>query len=548
MIGYLLKVIACSGLLYAFYYCFLQKEKMLVFNRCYLLACMIVPLLLPLIKMDATLPEHLGVSTRQFEELYAAIDAPVQPAPVVSGSSATTTGMAGEAIAGAVLFFGVSFLLMIRFVRNLLHYQRLHRYYPKIKEDGFSIVLLEAAVSPHSFMRTIFLNCVEYERGLIDPDILLHERAHIKQVHSLDILFAELLTIVFWWNPFLFLFKNAIRMNHEFLADADVIQHTGNRSRYQELMLKMVSLNAQAPLSSNFYLVTKKRLIMLYKKTSTAAKHIKGAVALFIFLPLLLIFAGGANGRNLKWNAYTNFDMGAMITGYAGKHILPAASAVRRDGLIGNNPEKDRSPELVIDRLKTEMVPAMVQVSERKDSAVLRPAQLSVVRLPVAVDSAEVPYRSYPVHSGLSEEKMVEFGKFVEKYVMEDKGKKVLWYGQMLRPVLDLYFGMTDEQRETVNEKLPEVFLAANSGGLVQVNEKYKNDDRRIIVVYPDGKHVTASVATDEDRNRFLERLGLDLRKKQTSDYASRTYVYHGKPVAGFTMFYMAKNQAAQVR
>lgn len=540
MTVYLLKVIACSGLLYAVYFFFLKKEKMLQFNRFYLLACLVIPLLLPLVKFKTALPEQLGVSVRPFEELYVVMEEPAKPASALSGAPSSATGGMDGTTAVKVAFFCVSLLLLIRFTRNLMYYRRLLRHRTRIKRDHFSIVLLDAEVLPHSFMHTVFLNRLAYEKGLIDHDILLHEEVHIKQRHSLDILFAELLVIAFWFNPFLFLLKKHIRMNHEFLADAGVVQYTGNRSRYQELMLKMVSLHTSAPLSSNFYLVTKKRLMMLYKETSTTVKRTKGAVALFIFLPLLVVFAGGANGRDLKWNAYTAFDMAAMITDAPNKIMLPVDADARRNRPAGNDPAKDRGSELIKGSIENEPVPGIERVDEQNDSAALRPAQFAVVRLPVRGDSAEIPYRSYPVHEGLSEEKMVEFGKFVEKYVMEDKGKKIFWYGQMLRPALDLYFGMTDEQRELVNEKLPEVFLAAQRDLLVQVNEKYKNEDRRIVVVYPDGRKVAAAVATDEERTRFLERLGLNL-KKGSSDYTSRTYVYNGKQVAGFTMHYIAK-------
>ena len=541
MIVYLLKVIACSGLLYAFYFFFLQKEKMLVFNRFFLLGCLIIPFLLPLVIFETTLREHLGVPVRPFEELYVVMEEPAKPVSAISGSLTPATGTVDGTAVAEVVFFCVSLLLLIRFIRNLMYYRRLLRYSTKIKKDRFSIALLDAEVPAHSFMRTIFLNRQAYERGLIDHDILLHEEVHIKQRHSLDILFTELLLVAFWFNPFLFLFKKYIRMNHEFLADAGVVRYTGDRARFQELVFKMVSLPAGAPLSSNFYLVTKKRLIMLYKETSTRVKRTKGLVAFLIFLPLLVVFAGGVNGRDLKLNAYTANNITGMLTGTQKKHTLFVASDLRQDKRVVKDGTKDPGPELKTISLENATLPEMAQENIYKDSTGLRPAQFSAISLPVPRDSAEFPYRSYPVHKGLSEEKMVEFGKFVEKYVMEDKGKKIFWYGQMLRPALDLYFGMTDEQRAMVNGKLPEIFLAAKDDRLVQVNEKYKNEDRRIIVVYPDGKTVTATVATDEERTRFFEQLGLDLGKKRNPNYTSRSYVYNGKSVAGFSMIYMAK-------
>ncbi|SDC22460.1 M56 family metallopeptidase [Niabella drilacis] len=544
MILYFLKVIACSGLLYGFYFFFLQKEKMLVFNRFFLLACLFVPLILPLVKSETKIPDYLELATLPFEEAYtvAGVSEKPVPAPVLPGPAIAIEAEQGGVSAGIIVFIGVSLLLLVRFVRNLMYYRRLQRYGTNVKRGCFFIVLLDAEVTPHSFMRNIFLNRLEYERGLVDNAILLHEEIHIKQRHSWDILLIELLMIFFWWNPFLFLFKKCIRLNHEFLADTGVVQDTGDRARYQELMLKMVSLNAAIPLSSNFYLVTKKRLIMLYKETTIKVQYTKGMIALFIFIPLLFVFASGAKGSGLKSTARNTFERIAdMITAAPPKSRLPAVPADRRAEAVMKTATKDQAPEP--DEEVVEEGAAPVVEGSRRDEEDVVPQLIQPVaaNLQVHKDSAEIPYRSYPVHKGLSEEKMVEFGKFAEKYVMEDKGKKIFWYGQMLRPALDLYFGMTDEQRDRVNEQLPEVFLAAKKDRLVQVNEKYKNEDRRIIVVYPDGKNVTATITSDEERQRFLEGLGLHLGKKGAPNYTSRTYVYNGKPVAGFSMIYTGK-------
>ncbi|MBZ4187269.1 M56 family metallopeptidase [Niabella beijingensis] len=544
MIGYLLKVITCSGLLYVFYVFFLQKEKMLVFNRFYLLACLVVPFLLPLLKLETTVPDYLGLPAPPFEELHMIPVDPVKPSQeqALPGLALSTTGKKKGMDTGAIVFFSISILLLIRFVRNLLYYRRLLHRYPKIKKEHCSIVLLDADVSPHSFLRTIFLNRLEYEGGRIDDAVLMHEEAHIKQRHSWDILFTELLIVACWVNPFLFFFKRLIRTNHEFLADARVVQYTGNRNHYQELVLRMASLKAGIPLSSSFYSVTKKRLIMLYKESSTKVKRTKGLIALFVFIPLLAVFANPVNGRGLKLNEPVTYGNMADLIRAAQKKVaqlvVPDFSydteAVKSSG-------KDPKPLPAKEGAEKETIPAGNSSEEIKNTTTPEPMPSPVVNLRVQGDSSEIPYRSYPVNKGLAEAKMMEFGKFIEKYVMEDKGEKVFWYKQMLRPALDLYFGMTDEQRGTVNEKLPGIFLAAKQNQLVQVNEKYKNNDRRIIVVYPDGRKVTTSVATDEDRTRFLEGLGLHLGKKRFADYASRTYVYNGKPVTGYGMLYMAK-------
>lgn len=92
---------------------------------------------------------------------------------------------------------------------------------------------------------------------------------HVKQKHSLDILLLELLLVFVWFNPIIFLYRKAIQLNHEFLADEMVIKRFKNTSAYQYLLLKKTSQAIDLSLSSQFnYSTTKKRLIMIVKNKS----------------------------------------------------------------------------------------------------------------------------------------------------------------------------------------------------------------------------------------------------------------------------------------
>jgi hypothetical protein len=123
----------------------------------------------------------------------------------------------------------------------------------------------------------------------MDQQLLLHEFTHANQRHSYDIMFIELLKIVFWFNPIFILYKKAIQLNHEFLADDGVLTYTHiNLKAYQHLLLSKAGFSHTLNLTSNFnYSITKKRLIMMNQTTPKLRAMLK-AIAL---APVMIVLA-----------------------------------------------------------------------------------------------------------------------------------------------------------------------------------------------------------------------------------------------------------------
>jgi hypothetical protein len=131
------------------------------------------------------------------------------------------------------------------------------------------LILLDQSERPHSFLGYIFLNVDDYRSGNIEEEILLHELAHVNQKHSWDVLFIEIVQILFWFNPFIITYRKAIMLNHEFLADEAVINQNTDVKAYQVLLLEKVSKQAGTFITSQFnHSITKKRLIMMTKTKS----------------------------------------------------------------------------------------------------------------------------------------------------------------------------------------------------------------------------------------------------------------------------------------
>lgn len=246
---------ACTAIFYSFYYLILSREKMPLFNRFYLLGSLVVSILIPMF----TIVVKVAPST-----VYRHSGIPIGAQPI-STNSLTTSELV---IYGFyILLVSVSLFLLIRFFNNLIRAMNDIRQQTRINVGNVKVALLDKEIVPHSFWGVVFLNKTDFEQGRIEAEVIAHERAHILQKHSLDILFIELLKTFFWFNPFIYLYGHSIKINHEFLADDAVIKQFDDVRSYQTILIQRASALSGFQLASSFnFFTTKKRLIMLKKK------------------------------------------------------------------------------------------------------------------------------------------------------------------------------------------------------------------------------------------------------------------------------------------
>lgn len=268
---YILKSFLCLAVFYGFYKLFLEKESFHNFKRFYLLASVVLAFFIPLI----TFTEYREIIT--------------QEAPIFSSElSQIKTSQANylPVILWSIYGMGV-FLFSFKFLKNLVGLVLKIKQNPKLKNHNFINVLLLDLVIPHTFLSYIFLNKQKFESHQIPQEVLLHEETHAKQKHSLDVLFIEIIQILFWFNPFIYLMKRSIKLNHEFLADQSVIKNGISISTYQQILLAFSS-NASEPKLANAinYSSIKKRFTIM--KTQTSSKQ-NFWIRSFILLPLLAI-------------------------------------------------------------------------------------------------------------------------------------------------------------------------------------------------------------------------------------------------------------------
>ena len=188
-------------------------------------------------------------------------------------------------------FYGIiTTLFAVRFGRNILAFIQKTKTNSLEKFESTTLVLVEENILPHTFLNYIFINKNDYENRKIEGELFTHELAHVRQKHTLDVLFIEFLKTIFWFNPILVFYKKAIQLNHEFLADEKVVKSYNNVPFYQSLLLEKASWNSNFYLASNLnFLVTKKRLIMMTKTTSKSRALLKKLAVLPVLAGLIFI-------------------------------------------------------------------------------------------------------------------------------------------------------------------------------------------------------------------------------------------------------------------
>lgn len=286
MLIYILKFSACLAIFILFYKFSLEKTSAHNFKRFYLLIVILISIGIPFI----TFTEYVEI---QNPNLSTSSELNVSQNLEIKGSQLLNEYL--PYFLWFVYALGV-FLFSFRFFKNIYQLSQKIKANPKFKNHNYINVLLHDLIYPHTFFNYIFLNKTKFEHNQIPPEVLLHEETHAKQKHTIDILFIEILQIVFWYNPLLYFIKKDIKLNHEFLADRAVINTGFNTKHYQQLLLVFSSNPADNPLANaiNYSLIKKRFTIM---KTNTSKQKIWGLSILL--LPLIALTLYGFSNKEI---------------------------------------------------------------------------------------------------------------------------------------------------------------------------------------------------------------------------------------------------------
>ena len=195
-----------------------------------------------------------------------------------------------------VLYLAGASILSTRLVYQLFRAFLLVKRYGITRYNGLNLVVIEEDTVPFSMMNMVFIARERLSQPHLDK-IIAHERAHIRQHHFMDLLLVELCLIIQWFNPLVWLFRRAIKNNHEYQADQHVLSGGYNRREYQELLLNQTFKMQFATLSNKFnQSLTKKRFIMMTKNGTTGIGQYRLALILPVAMAVTFILSLGFSG------------------------------------------------------------------------------------------------------------------------------------------------------------------------------------------------------------------------------------------------------------
>jgi len=274
-LNFLIQVNLYLIIFYLFYALLLKNETFFILNRIYLISTAILSLLIP------TLQSHWISSLFATQKVGEAANAVILSAePVIFKPIAEESGLALIDYLGIIYFSGV-LIFLIRFIIQLIQVTK-----PQ-----------NLPVKAYSFFNRIVVSEDLPEREAI----LKHETIHAKQVHSADIIFFELLTILNWFNPIIYRFRNAIKYIHEFIADESTTREI-NKSEYAMLLLNETLGIQKHYLTNSFFneSLLKRRIHMLNKTKSRKAAILKYGLSAPLFVGMMILSSAVLKAKSLK--------------------------------------------------------------------------------------------------------------------------------------------------------------------------------------------------------------------------------------------------------
>ncbi|MEH6680600.1 MAG: M56 family metallopeptidase [Sediminicola sp.] len=276
MWAYLIHSSICLLVLLTFYALLLEKAPLHRFNRFFLLGAILLSIIIPLV----TITEIVPPGPQENPLLDTALSQTVSKAvPDRTWEQRLPDLLWIPYLLGTVLF-------ALKFLWNLATMLYTIKSGHKLPFRKFTHVLLPRQVAPHTFFRYIFFDQQRYRSKTIPKEIFWHEEAHALQKHSVDILLMEVLQLLFWFHPLIYITKRFVRLNHEFLADRAVLDKGADTSIYQEILLACVS-NAKEPSLANA--ITFSSIKKRFKIMKTANNKKTSWLRCLLLLPLTAV-------------------------------------------------------------------------------------------------------------------------------------------------------------------------------------------------------------------------------------------------------------------
>lgn len=265
---YLVEANVYLGVFYLCYCLFLNRETHYTLSRAYLLFSCVVAFVLPVTQLSILKPAEQPAVEQPFANMSAEAmmlmppPPPPEPPPLVSWQD----GLLYVYIIGAVAALCV-------FAVRLYQLYKLSRHCKQKLNNSYQLVQLQDDNTAFSFFNYLFIGT-----NISQSDtVIAHELVHIRQKHSLDIIFLELLKVVSWFNPFIYLVQRSLKTVHEYIADEQTAARERDALAYSSFLLNNAYGIQGSTIAHSFfnYNLLKKRIIMLNKNRSGRLARLK---------------------------------------------------------------------------------------------------------------------------------------------------------------------------------------------------------------------------------------------------------------------------------
>ncbi|HCA09923.1 M56 family metallopeptidase [Chryseobacterium sp.] len=281
------KVILSSGVMFLYYQLSLKDKTFHHYNRFYLLGAMVISLLLPLIRVD-------DFTIEVNSDLYMLLDK-IQN---FNSEKNIDNGHIYFRIIFSALGL-VSLYCLGKLIFGILKIQQLKKQFQKESFDGINFYRTDLNEAPFSYFKNLFWKNTITLNSDVGEQILKHEMVHIEQKHSFDKIFIEIITSVFWFNPFFHIIKKEISLIHEYLADKKAVKQSDTKAFAQMLLASHFS-GTQLPAASPFLSSNLKKRLKMLQKPKTKFGYARRIFALPVLFSVAFAYMVNAKNKEIK--------------------------------------------------------------------------------------------------------------------------------------------------------------------------------------------------------------------------------------------------------
>ncbi len=367
---YILKSSVCLIVFYLFYRLLLSRETFHRFNRIALLGIFILSLLIPFCEVSTKMPQA-AVNWEQLLLMANNVTVSTNAGPSVSWIEIILMVY----LSGIAFFFCRNLYSLVKMIRLLKDGER------EMLEDGIILITHHQKIAPFSWMKYVVVSASDIEEN--GREILIHEIAHIKNYHSLDLLLAQFCIFFHWFNPAAWLMKQELQNIHEYEADETVINQGVDAKQYQLLLIKKAVGTRLYSMANSFnHSKLKKRITMMLKEKSNPWARLKYLYILPLAAVTITAFARPEISDQLnEISAVKISDLSSIVEGIS-KNNASASS----DTVASNK----GSEEIAIGDILSKKENALTVV--KSDSNRMQIRLTSNKHPMVILDGEEVPY------------------------------------------------------------------------------------------------------------------------------------------------------------